>query len=411
MDIFERRESEVRCYSRSFPTCFSKAVGAQITDEGGREYLDFLSGAGALNYGHNDPPMVEAVGKYLAEGGIVHGLDMFTGARRSFLEAFESLILAPRGMDYLLQFPGPTGSNAVEAALKLARLVKGRRNVVAFTNGYHGGTLGALAVTAGAFFRNEAFVLRSDVSFMPYDGFLGEGIDTIGVLEKALEDPGSGLDLPAAVIVETVQADGGVNVARPEWLRALERLCREHGVLLIVDDVQVGSGRTGGFFSFEEAGIRPDIVTLSKSLSGLGLPLSLVLLRPELDRWRPGEHSGTFRGNNLALVSAAAALQAYWRDDGLARAVAGKGRLMGEILEGMGGDFPGAVTAVRGRGMIWGLALRTPDLARETLRRAFEGGLLVELCGSRSEVVKVTPPGRRPRRGAPRGFGRASPGP
>ena len=144
---------------------------------------------------------------------------------------------------------------------------------------------------------------------MPYDGYFGPDVDTMAYLERMLDDPSSGLDKPAAVIVETVQGEGGVNVATLRWLKELAKLCQRHDMLLIVDDIQVGCGRTGTFFSFEAAGIRPDIITLSKSLSGFGLPMSLVLMKPELDVWKPGAHSGTFRGNNLAFVTATQALE------------------------------------------------------------------------------------------------------
>src|SRR5690606_9412215 len=197
-------------------------------------------------------------------------------AKKAFLEAFERVILGPRGLLYKVQFPGPTGTNAVEAALKLARQVKGRSGVISFTNGFHGVSGGALAATGNAKFRDAAGIALGNTTFMPYDGYLGAGVDTTEYLERMIADRSSGVDHPAAVIVETVQGEGGVNVARFEWLRALERVCRRHDMLMIVDDIQVGCGRTGTFFSFEGAGISPDIVTLSKSISGFGLPMSLV---------------------------------------------------------------------------------------------------------------------------------------
>ncbi|MDR9439875.1 MAG: diaminobutyrate--2-oxoglutarate transaminase, partial [Halomonas sp.] len=282
--ILERMESEVRTYSRSFPVVFTKARNARLTDEEGREYIDFLAGAGTLNYGHNNPHIKQALLDYLAEDNIIHGLDFWTAAKRDYLEALEEVILKPRGLDYKVQFPGPTGTNAVEAAIRLARHAKGRHNIVTFTNGFHGITMGALATTGNRKFREATGgVPTVGASFMPFDGYLGEGVDTLDYFEKLLGDKSGGLDIPAGVIVETVQGEGGINACGLDWLKRLEQICRAHDILLIVDDIQAGCGRTGKFFSFEHADVVPDIVTNSKSLSGLGLPFSQVLMRPELD--------------------------------------------------------------------------------------------------------------------------------
>ena len=333
MSTINRLESKVRSYCRHFPVVFTKARGATLEDEGGNVYIDFLAGAGALNYGHNDPALKAKLLDYIEADQIVHGLDMATGAKQAFMEAFESLILSPRRMRYKMQFTGPTGTNAVEAAMKIARNFTDRQTIVSFTNGFHGVTLGSVAATGNSHFRDGCGMQPQGTAFMPYDGYMGDGIDTTEYLDKMLADGSSGLDHPAAVIVETVQGEGGINVARNEWLRSLEAVCRKHGILLIVDEIQAGCGRTGTFFSFEEAGISPDIITLSKSLSGYGLPLSLVLMKPELDQWKPGEHNGTFRGNNLAFVTARAALEEYWRDGSFEREVRRKGGIVRERLE------------------------------------------------------------------------------
>ena len=268
MKIFDEIESEVQSYARSFPRIFNRAKGEYLYCEEGTEYLDFLAGAGTLNYGHNNELFKEKLLEYIQSDGITHGLDLHTKAKGEFLEAFNEKILKPRNLDYVVQFTGPTGTNAVEAALKLARNVTGRENIIAFTNGFHGVSLGALAATGNSHHRGAAGVSLSGVSRVPYDGYLGEDIDTTAYLEKVLDDSSSGIDLPAAVIVETVQGEGGINAASFEWLRNLEKVCRDHEILLIVDDIQAGCGRTGSYFSFEEAGITPDIVTLSKSLGG-----------------------------------------------------------------------------------------------------------------------------------------------
>jgi diaminobutyrate-2-oxoglutarate transaminase len=224
---------------------------------------------------------------------------------------------------------------------------------------------------------------------MPYDGWLGPGINTMDVFRHYLEDGSSGVDLPAAVIVETVQGEGGVNVASDEWLQQLEAICHEFDILLIVDDIQVGNGRTGTFFSFERAGIRPDLVTFSKSLGG-GLPFAVLFMRPELDQWQPGEHTGTFRGNNLAFVAAERAL-AYWDNDDLALAVAHKGALLQAGLERIAAKYPDLEASVRGVGMIWGLELPQPGVAKEASQESFGRGLVIETAGAQDQVLKFLP--------------------
>jgi diaminobutyrate-2-oxoglutarate transaminase len=391
MNIFTRLESEVRSYCRSFPTVFTRGRGYRLFDEAGREYLDFFSGAGALNYGHNNPDLKRRLIEYLEQDGITHGLDMATAAKREFLERFHRVILRPRGLDYKVQFTGPTGTNAVEAALKLARKVKRRQNVVYFTNAYHGMTLGSLAVTGNSAKRAGAGVALRDTTVAPFESYPGSGRDSLEYLESLLSDPSSGLDRPAAVIVETVQAEGGINVASFPWLRRLAALTRAHDVLLIVDEVQVGCGRTGTFFSFEPAGIQPDIVCLSKSIGGFGLPMALVLLRPELDLWSPGEHNGTFRGNNLAFVTATAAL-GYWEDDSFAADVRHKSELVRRLLEEVIERHPESRGSIRGRGLILGLDLPAAGLASGVSGAAFRRGLLIETAGARDQVLKLLPP-------------------
>ena len=390
MRIFEQLESEVRSYVRSFPVIFDTAEGSYLFDEQGNRFIDFFSGAGTLNYGHNNPVISKALIEYLERKGIVHGLDKATTAKKNFLQKFYDTILAPRNLEYKIQFTGPTGTNAVESALKLARMVKGRSNIIAFTNGFHGLTMGSLAVTGNNFYRDEFFGMRSNVDHMPYDNYFGPDVNTIDYLRRFLEDKSSGVDLPAAIIVETIQGEGGIHVASVEWLQQLEQLCHEFDILLIVDDIQVGNGRTGTFFSFERAGIRPDMVTLSKSIGG-GLPLALLLMRPELDQWKPGEHTGTFRGNNLAFVASTEAL-AYWDNDDLAESVKYKGKIMEEELGKIRDKYPELEEAdVRGVGMVWGLEVKRLGFAGEVSKAAFENGLVIELSGADDEVIKFLP--------------------
>ncbi len=389
MDIFETRESEVRSYCRSWPAVFERAQGSTVYTEDGAEYLDFFAGAGALNYGHNNPALLEPLLEYLRSGAIVHSLDMKTPAKRKFLQTFEDVILKPRDLDYKVMFPGPTGTNTVEAALKLARKITGRQHILSFTNAFHGMTLGSLSVTGNSMKRRGAGIPLTNSSKIPYDDYFdGETADFLW-LERVLEDSGSGVDKPAGIIVETVQGEGGLNAARAAWLRGLSELCKKHDILLIVDDVQAGCGRTGTFFSFEGAGITPDIVCLSKSISGFGLPMALTLFRPELDAWTPGEHNGTFRGHNPAFVTAAAALETYWADGKFQQQVGARIVQLHEGLERIAASVEGA--AVRGRGMLAGVVFPDPDTAGKIAAAAFDRGLLVETSGPESEVVKLMP--------------------
>lgn len=393
--ILERMESDVRTYSRSFPVVFTKAKNARLTDEEGREYIDFLAGAGTLNYGHNNPKIKQALLDYLAEDNIIHGLDFFTAAKRRYLQALDEIILKPRGLDYKVQFPGPTGTNAVEAAIRLARNAKQRHNIVTFTNGFHGVTMGALATTGNRKFREATGgVPTVGGSFMPYDGYLGDGTDTLDYFEKLLSDKSGGLDVPAGVIVETVQGEGGINACGLDWLKRLEQICRAHDILLIVDDIQAGCGRTGKFFSFEHADVVPDIVTNSKSLSGLGLPFSQVLMRPELDVWKPGQYNGTFRGFALAFTTAAAAIENYWTDDSFAKEVQRKGKVVSERFAKIAAwiSEQGIEASERGRGLMRGIDVGSGEIADKITHQAFENGLVIETSGQDGEVVKCLCP-------------------
>jgi diaminobutyrate-2-oxoglutarate transaminase len=389
-NIFETLESEVRSYSRSWPVVFTHASGATQRAEDGTTYLDFFSGAGALNYGHNNPKLTKPLLDYLASGAVVHSLDMMTPAKREFLETFQELILKPRHLDYKVMFPGPTGTNTVEAALKLARKVTGRQHILSFTNAFHGMTLGALSVTGNSLKRKGAGIPLTNSSKIPYDDYFDGATADFMWLERVLEDSGSGVDKPAAVIVETVQGEGGLRAARVEWLRSLAALLKRHDILLIVDDVQAGCGRTGTFFSFEEAGIEPDIVCVSKSISGYGLPMALTLFHPELDVWEPGEHNGTFRGHNPAFVTATAALRTYWADDKFQQQLAGTIETLHRGLEEIAGTVEGA--GLRGRGLLAGIIFPDLQTASKVSAEAFANGLLVETSGPEDEVVKIMPP-------------------
>ncbi len=387
-DVFEMRESEVRSYCRKFPAVFTQAKNAELFDEDGRRYIDFLAVAGSMNYGHNNPEIKKAILDYLADDNIINALDMHTAAKREFLSCFHDTILAPRDLDYKIMCCGPTGTNGVEAALKLARLYTGRANVVAFSGAFHGMSIGSLSMTTDHFSRHGAGIPLQNVTFVPYCG----SFNSIEYIEWMMADDHSGIERPAAIVVETVQAEGGINIATPEWLGQIRQICDTYGILLIVDDIQVGCGRTGHFFSFERSDVVPDVVVLSKSISGFGIPMTIVLIKPEYDIFKPAEHNGTFRGHQLAFVGAGAAAR-YYSEHDLDSVVSDKEALIGGFLkEHIAPIHPDI--QIRGIGMLWGVDLSAidPALAIKISHECFERGLIVEVCGRRDGVVKIIPP-------------------
>ncbi len=391
MSIFEQRESDIRAYCRVYPAVFDKASNARQTDRDGREYIDFFAGAGVLNFGHNNERMKKAVIDYIQDNGVTHSLDMHTTAKERFMERFVKTILEPRGMPHKMQFVGPTGTNAVEAALKLARRATDRMEIVAFTHGFHGMTLGSLACTANQYFRGAAGVPLNHVTHLPFgDDHNGNALENIQQLRDMYHDTSSGVEPPAAFLLETIQAEGGVNIADREWLQALRELARDIGALFIIDEIQVGCGRTGSYFSFDELSIEPDVICLAKGIGGMGIPMAMNLIKPEFDRhWSPGEHTGTFRGQCLSFVAGAEALT-YFEDDALMDEVKEKALVMQKRLAPLAHQH--AEVEVRGRGMIVGLDVGTGERAKAIVNACFESGLLIASCGTGGRVVKLIPP-------------------
>lgn len=387
--IFEQYESEVRSYCRVFSEELVRAKGSIITDVNGKEYIDFFCGAGAVNYGHNNDYIKEKVIRYLQDDGIIHALDMYTAAKEDFIRCFEEKVLQPRGLNYKIQFPGPTGTNAMEAALKLARKVKKRRTVWCLMGCFHGMTLGTLALTSDTESRTGAGVPLENAVHIPAP-YMFPGLDTVGYMQTLLSDDHSGVEKPAALVIETVQAEGGVWVFETDWLRRVRKFCDDNDILLIIDDIQVGCARTGTFFSFERAGIVPDIVTLSKSIGGYGMPLALTLFRPELDQWLPGEHNGTFRGFQPAFVAAKAGLE-FMLEHHVEAETRRKAEIVREFLETkvrpISPEFE-----IRGIGLIWGLETHSGDLAKKISLECFRTGLIIERAGRGNSVVKLMPP-------------------
>lgn len=392
-DYIKCKESEVKSYCRKYPTTFVKAKGSYQYDENGNKYLDFLAGAGALNYGHNNDEIKEKIIEYMMRDGVTHSLDMYTDAKEEFIETFNSKILETKGLNYKIQFCGPTGTNAVEAALKLARKNKQRTNIIAFSGAFHGMTLGSVALTSDEFSRNGAFVPLNNVTHMPYPVGCNADFDTLKYLENILNDDHSGIDKPAAIILETVQAEGGINVAPIEWLQGLEKLCKKQDILLIVDEIQVGNSRTGNYFSFERAGIKPDMIVLSKSISGYGLPMALLLMKPELDLWKPAEHNGTFRGCNLSFVGATAGIN-YNIDHNIDQNVKENAKFIEEYINN---NILSKMTELelRGIGLIWGIdfsKVGNDNIVKDVIKECFSNGLIIEAAGRKDLVLKILPP-------------------
>jgi len=398
VDIFQQWESELRGYCRLYPTVFKSASNARQVDEAGKSYIDFFAGAGVLNFGHNNPRMKKAIIDYIEADGVAHSLDMHTTAKREFLQGFVDTILKPRNMNHRMTFMGPTGTNAVETALKLARRVTGRQSVVAYTSGFHGMTLGSLAATANSYFRNAAGVPLEHVLRQPFGCEKvclgcnkGCGMASLDALRGQLENSSSGLEPPAAFLVEAIQAEGGVHVASAEWLRAVGQLARDVGALFIIDDIQAGCGRTGSYFSFDGMGLDPDIITLAKGIGGFGTPLAMNLVKPEHDdHWQPGEHTGTFRGQGLSFVAGREAL-AYFEDDALMTEVAAKGQRMAGRLQAFA-DSKDHAMQVRGKGMMQALDVGDGAITKEVCARSFRDGLLLGASGTGGSTFKLIPP-------------------
>ena len=388
---FETYESSVRSYCRNFPAVFNKAKGAYMYDEEGNAYIDFFCGAGALNYGHNNDYIRNKLIEYLQSDGLLHGMDMYTPAKRDFLDTLQEKILKPRGLDYKVMCCGPTGTNSVEAALKLARKVTGRSNVWAFMGCFHGMTLGSLSLTTEAYARDAAGVALGNCTHIPAPYMFPE-LDVLKYMQTLLDDDHSGVAKPAALVMETVQAEGGVYPFEPEFLAGCRKFCDDNDIIFIVDDIQAGCGRTGTFFSFERAGIKPDMVTLSKSIGGIGMPMALLLIRPDKDIWKPAEHNGTFRGNQLAFVSGKAALE-YMVEHDLCSEAKRKGAIIEKFIQDEILPLDSRLS-YRGIGMMWGVdcsKLGGDAFSSAVIKACVRRNLIIERAGRDSCVVKMMP--------------------
>lgn len=403
-------ESNARTYPRKLPLAIKRAHGIHLVDVNGTSYLDCLAGAGTLALGHNHPVVVAAVQRHLAEGAPLHTLDFTTPAKDEFVEALFATLPEPLRSRGRIQFCGPSGSDAIEAALKLTKIATGRRSILAFSGGYHGQTHGSLAMMGNLGPKANLPGLMADVHFLPFPHGtrcpLGcdrcDGEHSAGYVERLLRDPESGIAPPAAMVMEVVQGEGGSIPAPDNWLRRMRRLTEELGIPLVIDEVQTGWGRTGTLYAFERAGVVPDVLVLSKAIGG-SLPLAVIVYREELDKWPPGAHTGTFRGNQLAMVAGRETLR-YILDQDLPAHAAAMGRLLMERLTGLQTRHP-FVGEVRGRGLMVGVEVIDPATtgpdghaaydgarARALQQACFERGVIVETGGRHGAVLRFLPP-------------------
>lgn len=370
-------ESQVAYYSGRWPCVFDRAAGAEMFDVSGRRFLDFFCGAGSLNYGHNDPDMTAAMVAYLAGGRVLTTLDMQTAARAEFIDTFNDVVLSTRRLKYRMQFTSPSGSDCVEAALRLARRVTGRDRVACLSGAFHGETRGAAAVSQRWAGVEDPTVVR----------IRHESDSSLSESSLGLEDL---FDANiAALIVETVQGEGGCRPLSSSFIDRARAACDSSGALLIIDDVQAGCGRTGPFLSIEDFTSTADVICLSKSLSGSGLPLSMMLLRPEFDVWDPGEFSGTFRGQNLAFITGTVALRKWWSNRSLEGEVRRKSELLRSVLAELAEE---SLIPTVGRGLMLGLVEPSAEAADGIAASCFRGGLVVETCGVSKNILKLMPP-------------------
>jgi diaminobutyrate-2-oxoglutarate transaminase len=397
------RESNARSYPRNLPIALRRGLGAYVEDLDGNVFIDFLMSAGALALGHSHPEIVEAVQRQLPL--LVTGLDLPTEPKDEFTSVLLSLLPEAMRDRTKIHFCGPAGENAVDAALKLCKTATGRADVVAFHGGFHGSTHSAMALTGLVSQKQPIANTMPGVHFFPYPAgrhcALGGDPETAGercleYLERVLGDPLGGVPLPAAVILEVVQGEGGAYAAPTVFVAGVRRVTRELGVPLIVDEVQCGWGRTGTWWAFEQHGIEPDVIVASKAIGGIGLPSAVVMYDEALDVWAPGAHTGTFRGNQLAFVAGSAAAAIIRRDGVLENVRELGGYALSELRELQRGHE--LVCEVRGAGLMLGMEMCGPDgrdpggLARALQRAALERGLILELGGRNDAVVRLLPP-------------------
>lgn len=410
LDRQKSYESNARSYPRRIPVAIKKAKGIRITDQDGREFIDCLAGAGTLALGHNHPVAIQAIQDHLSSGQPLHTLDLTTPTKDTFVEELFATLPDEFARHAKIQFCGPSGADAVEAALKLVKIATGRRSILAFHGGYHGQTHGTLAMMGNLGTKSPVPNLMPEVHFLPYPYQYRctfgcqhcDGQDSIRYIENLLDDPESGIPTPAGVIIEVVQGEGGSIPAPDDWMRELRRVTQERNIPLILDEVQTGWGRTGKLYAMQHSGITPDVLVLSKAIGG-SLPLAVILYRDELDLWKPGAHTGTFRGNQLAMATGIATLR-FLLDNDLPSHAAHVGQHLRDRLSELK-DRHHFIGDVRGRGLMigvelvnrerldrWGRALPYGELALQVHQECFKRGLILEVGGRHGGVLRLLPP-------------------
>lgn len=405
-------ESNARSYPRRIPIAIKKAEDLYVTDVDGRVFIDCLSGAGSLALGHNHPVVLEAIQNCIKNKNALLTLDIVTPIKDQFVKTLFSVLPHKLLDNAKIQFCSPSGADAIEAAIKLAKIATGRSSVFSFSGSYHGMTNGALALTANTKIKNPVLNLMKDVFFLPYPysyrcpfGIGGKEAEKVSLhyIENLLNNSHSGLNIPAAFILEAIQGEGGTIEASPTWLQGIRRITKKYDIPLIIDEVQTGIGRTGDMFAFEESGITPDVIVISKAIGG-SLPLSLIIYNDHLDKWKPGSHAGTFRGNQMAMAAGVAVLNHIKKNNLL-----NNSKERGKYIKKMFNEFKEVysfIGDVRGRGLMLAIEIvdttsepdhlgsypPNPELASKIQRLCFENGLILETGGRQSAVLRFLPP-------------------
>lgn len=408
----EKHESNARTYARKFPISIKKALGIYVEDTNGRIFIDCLSGAGTLALGHNHPVVIDALRECIDNQSALMTLDISTPIKDRFINTLLSSLPKEFAANCKLQFCSPSGADAVEAAIKLCKIATGRSGVFSFTGAYHGMTHGALSLTASKAEKLHVGNLMKDVTFLPYPynyrcpfGIGGDECDEVSLhyIENILRDSHSGINLPAAFILEVVQGEGGVIVSSDKWLQGIREITERYDIPLIIDEVQTGVGRTGNMFAFESSGIIPDVVTISKAIGG-SLPLSMIAYNKKFDKWTPGAHAGTFRGNQLAMNAGIAVLE-YIKYNGILDNVKVQGEYFVSKLRELQTVYS-CIGDIRSKGLMIGIEIVDSNyekdkigsfptnytLANKIQFSCFENGLIVELGGRNDTVVRLLPP-------------------
>jgi len=402
LDFQSRHEGSAVSYPRGMPMALQRAKGATVEDVDGNIYIDFFGGAAVMNVGHSNPDVIAAASKQMQL--LTHSLDVPNPARKALVERLLPLLPGPMQRVF---FGGPTGADAVETAMKLAKSNTGRIPMISFEGGFHGMSAGALSLTSGRNFKEDFLPLLPEVHFIPYAycyrcAFKKEpkscNLECALYLEHILESPHSGIGKPAAVIIEPIQGEGGSIVPPERFIPAIRKICTKYEVLMITDEIQAGFCRTGKMFSFDHTGVIPDIMTMSKALGGVGFPISGIAYRAELDTWPPGKHIGTFRGNVIAYAAGRAAID-FMLKHNLAEHASKLGELMLSWLREIEVDSR-IIGEVRGKGLMLGVELvkdkntrkPAPEFAAKIRTYCHQHGLLIEIGGHYFNVVRFLPP-------------------